>query len=67
MFGKYLKTIREASFRCGTSEQEGLKPDLMQALKEKATIIDLTVVSDSDEEGMMAAHRNSEKISQKTS
>ena len=55
--GKGLKTICEASFRCVTSKQEGLKPDLVVALKEKAAIIDVTVVSDSNEEGMAAAYR----------
>ena len=51
---KDLKTLREPSFRCGPSKH---KSDLVVALKEKAAIIDVTVVSDSDGEGMMAAYR----------
>ena len=58
---KDLKAMREASFRCGTSKQEGLKPDLVVALKENVEILDVTVVSGSNEEGMMAAHRKREK------
>ena len=61
MTKKCLKTIREASFRCGTSKQEGLKPDLVVALKENAENLNDTVVSDSNEEGMMAAYRKREK------
>ena len=66
---KGLKTIREAFFRCGTSKQEGLKPDLVVAPKENAEILDVTVVSDSNEEGMMAAYRKKRErnITEKTS
>ena len=64
---KRPKTICEASFRCGTSKQEGLKPNPVVVLKEKAAIIDVTVASDSNEEGITAAYRKKRQFERSTS
>ena len=55
---KDLKNLRETPFRVGKDKQEGLKPDLIVAVDGVAQIMDVTVVSDCDDKGMMMAYRN---------
>ena len=55
---KDLKPLRETPFRVGKDKQEGLKPDLIVAVDGVAQIMDVTVVSDCEDKGMMMAYRN---------